>query len=355
MTITDLKRKIKNTWHRITHWEYWPDSVLYYPLFPIWMLWSLRNRSLFFFNAVNPGMPYGGLTMDSKMKIYNLMPDGSYPQTLFINTKDQLNRYGLERRLKSAGMNFPVVVKPDIGFKGLGVYIAHNIDELKKLQAQQEWPFLIQEYVSYSNEIGIFYVRMPGEEQGRITGIVDKKFLSVKGDGVSSLGQLIEEKPRARIQYDYLFKTFVDQWDQVIEKDEELILIPLGSHTRGAEFIDISDQLSPELEKHILKLGKEVQGFYYGRLDILYKSKEDLQEAKNLKVIEINGSGSEPTHIYDPKHSILFAWKEVIRHGLYMYRIARANKRRGHAYLSAKEGFAMMKEHRSLARFLDSL
>jgi hypothetical protein len=35
---------------------------------------------------------------------------------------------------------------------------------------------------------------------------------------------------------------------------------------------------------------------------------------------------SEPTHIYDPKHSFFFAWKELARHITYMYEISVANE-----------------------------
>lgn len=41
---------------RLTHWEYWPFSVVYAPLYPYWLLLVLRSRSFFFFNTSNPGI-----------------------------------------------------------------------------------------------------------------------------------------------------------------------------------------------------------------------------------------------------------------------------------------------------------
>ena len=60
---------LRLTWHRITHWEYWPFWVIYYPLFPVWAFFSLRARSFFFFNAANPTMENGGMAMESKNDI----------------------------------------------------------------------------------------------------------------------------------------------------------------------------------------------------------------------------------------------------------------------------------------------
>ncbi len=350
------ERNIRNTLYRIRRWEFWTESVIYYPLFPIWLIWSFRNRSLFFFNAINPGLPYGGLTMDSKMEIYGKMPKGSYPNTLYVNTKDRLNRFGLERRMTERGLSFPIILKPDIGFKGLGVNLVHDSAALKEQVAKQQWPFLLQEYIPYKHEVGIFYVKLPNEKEPRITGMVSKEFLSVTGDEVSSLMELIDANPRCRLQYKRLKKEIPEQeFERILDKGEFKILVPIGSHTRGALFQDRSEAVSDKLEAKVKEICKPVDGFYYGRLDILYRDWESLMAGENLKVIEINGAGSEPTHIYDPKHSLLFAWKEIIRHGILMYRIARQNRKLGYHFLSHKEGMEMMRNHRELARFLSTL
>jgi hypothetical protein len=77
----------------------------------------------------------------------------------------------------------------------------------------------------------------------------------------------------------------------------------------------------------------------------MYQNWADLENGKNFSLVEINGSGSEPTHIYDPKHSLFFAWKELARHITYMYQISVANNKRGFPYLSRKEGMKEYKLH----------
>jgi hypothetical protein len=55
--------------------------------------------------------------------------------------------------------------------------------------------------------------------------------------------------------------------------------------------------------------------------------------------VELNGAKSEPTHIYDPEHSLLFAWKELARHITYMYQISKVNHARmGISFLDYRQG-----------------
>jgi hypothetical protein len=73
-------------------------------------------------------------------------------------------------------------------------------------------------------------------------------------------------------------------------------------------------------------------------MDLMYETWEDLENGKNFSIVELNGAGSEPTHIYDPKHSLFFAWYELARHITYMFQISVQNHRSGFPYLTFKEG-----------------
>ena len=77
----------------------------------------------------------------------------------------------------------------------------------------------------------------------------------------------------------------------------------------------------------------------------MYHNWTDLEDGKNFAIVELNGAASEPTHIYDPKHSIFFAWKELGRHITYMYKISKQNHERGFSYLSHKEGMQQYRLH----------
>lgn len=346
----------KARWYRLTHWEYWSYAWVYYPLFPIWLWYALKERSLFFFSASNPAMAYGGLTLESKMEIYKMIPDAYIPKTVLISTAEDREEGQLKNLMKQAGLEFPCMAKPDVGLKGLGVSQIHSLEDLKDYCAKVPKEILLQELIRYPNEVGVFYVRMPGEERGCITGIVQKEFMSVVGDGQSSLKELIHQSPRCLLQWPKLQEELtINELETILPDKEKKVLLAVGSHTRGALFLDYSDRITPGLEAWLNEICLQVKGFYYGRLDIMYDNWADFEEGRQFRIIEINGAGSEPTHIYDPKHSLFFAWKEIRRHVRFMLKIARLNHRKGVPYLGAKEGRQMLREHRELESFLESL
>ncbi len=80
----------------------------------------------------------------------------------------------------------------------------------------------------------------------------------------------------------------------------------------------------------------------------MYNEPEELKAGKNFTIIELNGAGSEPTHIYDPAHSVFFAWKEIARHLALLYRISVANHKRGFRYLTMKEGMQMFRDNKAV-------
>ena len=130
-------------------------------------------------------------------------------------------------------------------------------------------------------------------------------------------------------------------------------MVPYGNHVRGAKFIDDSHLADEELLNMIDAVCKKVKGFYFGRMDIRYNTWEELKLGKKFSIIELNGAGSEPTHIYDPKHSLFFAWKEITRHFKLLCAISIQNHRRGYKYLTVKEGMQMFKENTAVMKNLD--
>ena len=333
---------LKLIWHRITHWEYWPFWLIYYPMFPVWLYYSIKARSIFFFNAANPGMKNGGMAMISKMDIYNMIPPQFIPKTVFV-AKNEDAAVVLERILE-AGIGFPFIAKPDIGMKAFGVEKIHDKDEFQKYVHWTPSHFLVQELIPYQKEVGIFYVRKPEEAHGKITGVVSKEFLTITGDGQSSMMELIKHNPRSHLQLKVLEQKFGDQLRNVLDEGEKFILVPYGSHTRGAKFVDISHQINKDLVNTIDGICSQMKGFHYGRLDVLYNTFEELCEGKNFSIIEVNGAGGEATHIYDPQHSLFWAWREVTRHWGMLCDISIVNKKAGHTYLSFRDGRAMLKQ-----------
>ncbi|SHN06760.1 D-alanine--D-alanine ligase [Flavobacterium xinjiangense] len=332
---------MKLLFHKITHWEYWPFQIVYIPIYFIWFYYSIKAKSIFFFNASNPTIKNGGFMMESKKAIYDLIPQRYYPKTELIIEGTSIEE--IEKIIETSEIKYPLIAKPDIGLRGSGVKKIHTITELKDYAYKANFDYVVQDLIPYDNEVGIFYVRYPDEKTGRITGIVSKEFLIVTGDGFSSIEELIKANPRYELQLKVLKQEYGSELLEILPQGQKLNLVPYGNHARGAKFIDGSHWITPKLTATINEMCLQIPGFYFGRLDVMYNTLEELEDGKHFSIVELNGAASEPTHIYDPKHSLLFAWKELARHISYMFEISVENHKKGSPYLTHKEG---MKEYR---------
>jgi hypothetical protein len=288
-------------------------------------------------------MRNGGFLMDSKKEIYDLIPKQFYPTTRLV--KEDVPFKEVTKLIENAQLNFPLIAKPDIGLRGSAVKKISSLDQLRVYHSKANFDYLVQDLIPYENEVGIFYVRFPNEAKGRITSIVAKEFLIVEGDGVATIEELLKKNPRYALQLKALQKEYGTDFKSTLAKGERRNLVPYGNHARGAKFIDYSHLISPQLTHVIDDMCLQIEGFYFGRMDLMYNSWEELEQGKNFSVVELNGAASEPTHIYDPKHSLLFAWKELARHIGYMFQISVENHKRGHAYLPHKTGMEQYKLH----------
>lgn len=280
---------------------------------------------------------------ESKKEIYNLIPQRYYPKTELIKEKTDVEE--VKQLLEKSGIQYPLIAKPDIGLRGSAVKKIENLNELSAYHDKANFDYLIQDLIPYTNEFGIFYVRYPNEKKGKITGIVGKEFLIVEGDGASSIEDLIRKNPRYELQLKALRREYGQQLSEVLKKGEKKNLVPYGNHARGAKFIDESHRITPALTDTIDEICQQVPGFYFGRLDVMYNTFSALERGENFLLVELNGAASEPTHIYDPKHSVFFAWKELLRHITYMYEISVMNHKNGAPYLPHKIGMEQYRLH----------
>ena len=308
---------------KLSSWEYWPFNAVYGPVYIYWLWLCVKARSFFFFNTSNPAITNGGFLLESKKAIYDIMPKEYYPSTLFFKHGTDYKR--LIGDVNRSSIKFPMIGKPDVGGKGRSVKKLNNYDELIDYANNSKVDFLLQEFIPYKNEAGIFYCRIPGESKGFISGIVEKEFLTVAGDGESTIHQLLLKDKRSILQVPALQKMHKDEMKHILKKGEHRLLVPYGNHARGAKFIDVSFLADPALTTAIDNICQKIPGFYFGRLDIRFNSWEELKQGKNFSIIELNGAGSEPTHMYDPCHSIFFAWKEIIRHWNILFKISTLN------------------------------
>ena len=338
---------------RLFHWEYWSFTTVYGWIYPVFALLCLRAGGKFFFTAANPTIKHGGFLMEPKQDIYPLIPKQYYPAFFFVKAGTAIDI--IQQQIETRQFKFPLIAKPVIGMQGKAVKKVNSIDELAHYAEVCTVDYMVQELSPYKHEVGIFYHRIPDNAEGTVTGIVAKEPMTVVGDGASTLYQLILEEPRYILQIDALKQIFGKDILQVLPKGELLILAPYGNHARGSKFVDWSHKADAEFIKNIDTVCRQINGFHYGRLDVMYTDWEELRQGKNFHIIELNGAGSDPTHMYDPKHSLFFAWKEVIRHWLILYRISKQNHAKGHPYMTIKEAREMFRSNNLHVAALDAI
>src|SRR5262249_25682046 len=153
----------------------------------------------------------------------------------------------------------------------------------------------------------------PGESHGRIFSVTEKRMPLVIGDGQRTLEELILADERAVCMADLYMRANSTRISDVIPRGEIVQLVELGSHCRGAIFLDGSAVITPALDETVDQVARSFDGFFFGRFDIRVPSREDLMAGRNLKVIELNGVTSEATHIYDPGVSLFDAYRTLFQ------------------------------------------
>jgi hypothetical protein len=236
---------------------------------------------------------------------------------------------------------FPVVLKPDVGERGSGVVIAYSPDELN---ANLRPGMILQEYVP-GVEFGVFYYRFPGEGRGRILSLTHKQFPIVVGDGVSTLEELILADSRAVAIAPVYLARHPDARTRVPAIGEQVQLVNIGSHCRGAVFVDGSEYITEALTTRVDQIARHFSGFYFGRFDVRSQSIEHFKRGEFL-VLELNGVSSEPTHIYDPRVSLLAAYRAMFMQWRLAFEIGAANRSVGHEPAGIGEISRMLRRRR---------
>lgn len=329
-------------WIKLTHWEYWPFWAVYLPVFAYYLWLAMRLRSLTFFAAVNPGIRRGGMAGEAKADILPLLPAHLLPTTLVVSTGTSIMQ--VLEQMRAEGLQFPVIVKPNVGERGRLVEKITDAPALQAYLQQVHETVLVQQYVDLPVEAGILYYRLPGQASGRITSVVLKELLTVTGDGVHTLEQLVHLQPRARMVLPRLQQDFKLRWEEVLPKSERLQLVPIGNHIRGTCFKDGCVHITPQMTAAYDAIFATIPGVYFGRLDVRAASIQDLQ-AGRIRILELNGVSSEPGHIYDPDFLLLKAWGVLLHHWRIIARIAQTNHQAGVPYLSLAEARRMLRDY----------
>jgi membrane protein DedA with SNARE-associated domain len=315
---------------RLWKWEYWPTWLFYAPLVP-WILWlSVRHRGFTTITAANPGIPHGGFVGESKGAILRALPARHVAAFVLIPAGNGTAR--VQRLTEAVARNvlqFPLILKPDAGQRGVGVRLIADLAAARDYLAAHPREVVAQAYHPGPFEAGIFYCRIPGQPRGWIFSVTEKQFPVITGDGASTVEELIWRHPRFRMQADIFLARHDAQRHRVLARGETLRLGVAGNHCQGTMFTDGSRLITPLLEEKIDTIARAFEGFYFGRFDVRFGDVEAFMEGRDLTIIELNGVTSESTNIYDPSRSLVSAWWTLARQWALLFRIGALNRGRG--------------------------
>lgn len=309
---------------KLLNWEHWPSSMFYIPNLPYAFYLAFKAKNPVFYTATNPAIKSSGNGTESKFDVIQLVPKKHRPKSILI--EPNTNFIEVLNLLEKSEISFPLIAKPDIGFRGLLVKKIDAKSELENYLNSYPIKIILQEFLDYKNECGVFYHRNPNNEKGWISSLTLKHFLTVTGDGTSTLHELILADERAKLYIDLFSKIHHNSIHKTPEKGKVIKLTVIGNHSKGTQFINGNHLISRRLENTFDTLSKSIEGWFYGRVDIKYNSFEELESGTNFKALEINGIIAEPTHIYDSKNFTYFkALKAIRMHWKSLFDIATTN------------------------------
>lgn len=326
------RRLMAARFRRLARWEFWPPWMFYPPVVAYIAWLAVRHRGLTVFTAANPAIPDGGFVGESKSGILSnltAMPGRVAETTLVRGTLGAEDRLLAARSfIRSRGLSFPVVVKPDVGQRGEGVEVVHTDDRLVATLADRTGDTVVQAFAP-GHEFGVFWVRRPGDVRGWIASITEKRFPTVTGDGHSTLGDLIDSDDRAVLMRSAYRASLGDRVSEVPAAGETVKLVEIGSHCRGAVFLDGSWVWTEALERAFGRVAEGFDGFCFGRYDVRVESIEAFQRGQGFTIVELNGVTAEATHIYDPRTRLVDAYRTVFGQWRTAFEIGAANRARG--------------------------
>lgn len=311
-----------------------PTWVICIPLVVQWLILAIRYRSLTLPSAANPAITAGGLVGEGKLEYFHTMGDVARRATAAhcaISTATPPSISHVMHAMTEAGLSFPVIAKPDLGRCGYGVQLL--TDEAALHAYFQDFPVgetvVLQHYLPDEGEAGIFYVRDPVSETGRIIGIALRSYPRVIGDGHQSLAALIDADPRAARLTSTHEHALQHSLSMVPDAGETVRLATIGSTRVGGLYRDGGIHITSQLSAAIDAIARDMHDFHCGRFDVRFTDLTALRMGEGFTIIEVNGAGSEAIHAWDPKVGVIAGFRMIFAKQRLLFAIGDAQRRRG--------------------------
>lgn len=323
-----------------------PPFLFYLPLVINWIRLGLRHGSLTLPTAANPNIYTGGMWGESKSSYFlDVAPAERRWIADFAVVQRGADGWSLGadidtalRALEEAGIDYPVIAKPDIGWHGHGVRRIDDRGALEQYIAHfpESAPVMLQRYVPHAGEAAVLYARLPGEAKGRILSLTFRYFPHVVGNGRATLRDLIAGDARAQWKSSLHLGADpshrgVDPLDleRVPERGEVVRIALIGNQRAGALYRDGRRHITAALEARFDAIACSMREFHYGRFDLRFESLEALVRGEDLSIVEINGIGGEAIDCWDPHLSVGEVYRRLAAQQRLLFQIGQRNRVRG--------------------------
>ena len=316
--------------------EQLPKWLSLIPMIGQWAWLSLKHGSWTLPAAANPQIAAGGMVGERKSEYFRMMGPLAHSHvaqfTLLKNARAPSILDDAERVMAEAGLSYPLILKPDIGWCGFGVRIVRNRTELESYLGAYpaDEDIMLQHFVPYEGEAGLYYTRWPHEQKGRVTGVLLRFFPQVVGDGHRTIAQLMEHSPRTRRLGRHRRSEPCCDVSRVPQAGEIVRLSVTGSTRVGGFYEDASSLLTPELESAIDAIAMDMRDLHVARFDVRYDSIGAMRAGHSFKILEVNGAGSEAVHAWDPRYTLADAYKIIFAKQRTLFSIGAAMRKLGH-------------------------
>ena len=341
------RQRIRAAIDRTMNHEYWPTLFVYIPVLCWGIMRVISGKGLGKMTAVNPGYADdAGVQDESKMDLNLKLGDGTTNDESVLHCVLIAESEDLNKRINTANElidhdqalgGLPVICKPDKGERGRAVRLELTKEGVADYCRKNREPFVMQKYHPGPLELGVLWIRHAESitdpeydgPSGFIYAITIKHFPVLTGDGKHTLRKLILMHPRYRAQAAVFIQKLKDQLDLIPDEGEEVSLGFAGNHAQGAMFTDGEHLITPQLSEKLGTIANRFNaehggGFDLGRFDIRCESLEQLRLGEGFGIVELNGLTSEPTNIYDPDRSLMWAWGVLGGYWKHAERLAQA-------------------------------
>lgn len=225
------------------------------------------------------------------------------------NIKVSLNEIEkcLNNRIKSLGFDFPMIVKPNDRSQGVGVFIAHNMEECLRC-AQEAFLkskiILLQEYCK-GNEYRVVVLK------GKIIQAYQRVPFTIVGDGNSTISELLQQKVEEFKQYgrdkdvDPNDPRVISHiiaagyaFDSKLDQNKSLQLQDIANLSLGGTSVDVIDIMDKRFKTLAIDVAAKLNLDLCG-IDIILSDITDIEKGYNI--LEVNSSPGLDNYIYSDR------------------------------------------------------